>query len=112
MAFLNAFKTIAQCVCFAIICIGSDRIILAVKPIVMKRLADNSTIILSIMDNLAHGVIAGCSWLLSVNLEFNSGNIANAIKCALTACCVDADHFLAAGSLRLKVGLLDDLYMP
>ena len=112
MAFLHIFKIIAQFVCFAIICIGSDRFISASKPIIMKRLTANSTIILCFMDSLSHGVIAAYAWLLSINFEFTPGNIANSIKCAMIACSVDVDHFLAAGSWRLKVGLSDALYMP
>ena len=61
----------------------------------------------ALADNLTHGAVAGLSWLIvcAKNFDFKSWAWLEALACGAAACLVDVDHFVAAGSLSLKVRL-------
>ena len=56
----------------------------------------------ALIDNLAHGVIAVTSWFIVVGVQTRK-DIVEGIFCGIMASAIDIDHFIAAGSLNLKV---------
>ena len=85
------------------ICLGSERLVPIVKSFTIEALAWDATKTLCILDSASHGCIAFYAWLLSTEFVSTSRNIADAFICATMACCVDVDHFIAAGSWKLEV---------
>eukprot|EP00117_Sycon_ciliatum_P050672 scpid83411/ scgid35740/ Transmembrane protein C5orf28 len=56
-------------------------------------------------DSAAHGLIAMAIWTLSVGRPGNIDDLAWTLACGAVACAIDVDHFVAAGSWRLKDAL-------
>ena len=56
----------------------------------------------ALVDNSAHGVIAFISWCVVSEVRARK-DFADGAVCALIACALDVDHFIAARSLQLKV---------
>lgn len=57
----------------------------------------------ALTDNFAHGLLAVWIWLLSAGRPTRGEDWLWLILCGASACAVDVDHFLAAGSWKLKV---------
>jgi len=57
------------------------------------------------IDSTTHGAVALLSWMAVLGRSCSADGVRQSFLCALVAMLVDADHFLAAGSLRLKDAL-------
>ncbi|EDO45051.1 predicted protein [Nematostella vectensis] len=57
----------------------------------------------ALMDNLAHGFIAGISWLIVVGISREG--IIQSLGCSVLSCAIDVDHFFLARSWNLKDAL-------
>ena len=54
-------------------------------------------------DNAIHGLIAGLAWLIVICDSLLLSTTAQVLACAAIASAIDIDHFIAAGSLSLRV---------
>jgi len=103
MTALNTLRVMTQYGILAIVCLGCDKVLSTVSS--MKQLAAYSTVMKCVIDSSAHGLIALYSWLLIVDMEVTPWIAVNSIFCFFISCCVDVDHFIAAGSWKLKDAL-------
>ena len=107
MTALNPLRMMTHYGILAVVCLACDKVLSAVGPV--KQLAAYSTLVRCVIDSSSHGLIALYSWLLVVDMEVALWNVVNSIFCAFISCCVDVDHFIAAGSWKLKVRMLGNL---
>ena len=98
----NTLKMFLQYGFFAGLCLGCDAVVSIAKSMKIEPLGQRN-IILALLDNCSHGIIALFAWLLVADFEISKKNILLALLCAICACFVDIDHFISAGSWKLKV---------
>ena len=103
MTLLNTLKLAVQYGCFIALCIGCDKAIFIARFAKSSFIKANHRVVLSVMDSISHGLIALYAWLLVAEFNINAKCVASALLCAAIACLVDVDHFIAAGSWKLKV---------
>lgn len=101
---MNIFTILTPSVCFHeiilfTICISGDNM-MSYLPLYLKSQHLNA-----ILDNMVHGMVGFFSWAVVIGMQLKCKDILQCILCLLLACLVDVDHFLAAGSLRLKDAL-------
>ena len=64
---------------------------------------NKSAVLRSVVDNSGHGTIAFVSWCAVTGVEVNKRkDIIEMVLCAIIACAIDLDHFIAARSYSLK----------
>ncbi|XP_065063937.1 transmembrane protein 267-like [Rhopilema esculentum] len=100
----NMLKMFLQYGFFAGLCLGCDAAVSLAKSMKIEPLSHRN-IILALLDNCSHGIIALFAWLLMTDFENSKRNILLAFLCAICACFVDIDHFISAGSWKLKDAL-------
>lgn len=103
MAFFHIIKTLVQYGIFIFVCLGCDRLISATWSIKAEWIDANRRMVIAIMDNFTHGFIALYAWILSLEFDVNARNFVSGILCAVLSCAIDIDHFLLAGSWKLRV---------
>ncbi|XP_057296782.1 transmembrane protein 267-like isoform X2 [Hydractinia symbiolongicarpus] len=52
--------------------------------------------------NEGHGIVAAIAWLVILDYQHDIKSLMQVILCGMAACCIDVDHFLHAGSLKLQ----------
>ncbi|KAL3885396.1 hypothetical protein ACJMK2_025459 [Sinanodonta woodiana] len=60
----------------------------------------------ALVDNTTHGVVGSLSWAIVIDIDRDPRKIVACLICFLVSMAVDADHFIAAKSLKLKKCLL------
>ncbi|KAL3885401.1 hypothetical protein ACJMK2_025464 [Sinanodonta woodiana] len=59
----------------------------------------------ALVDNTTHGVVGSLSWAIVIDVDRDPRKIVTCLMCFLVSMAVDADHFIAAKSLKLKAAL-------
>lgn len=93
-AVVNSISRLLPYVFLGSICYGLDAIFLSVQR--------RGFYLRALVDNGAHGMIAFVSWCIVTEMRTRK-DLMDAILCALIACAIDVDHFIAAKSFRLQV---------
>ena len=86
---------------------------LALDYVIFKRdefwaRSSHGTVFKAILDNSVHAIVAGWTWLNVVLLlkeSFSAVRVIEVACCAFMGSVIDLDHFIAAGSLSMRVSL-------
>lgn len=83
-------------------CYSGDKLLLHVS-----RTYPDNIFLRAVVDSSTHATIGGLSWAVveSDKLLMNYQSWMNCLACVFLSAIVDVDHFLAAGSLDIKVSL-------
>ena len=90
-------KTVACEVVLLFICLLGDHLLM--HPVAKQH------IVRALTDSLTHGLVGGVSWALVTDVHLNRQRIMEWFLCMGLAMAVDVDHFIAAKSFHLKVGV-------
>lgn len=98
MTCLNIIRFLIYELLIYIVCISGDNTY-------GFQLATDSFFLRSMLDSFTHGFIAFVCWAVVTDLTFQRTKMFECCGCTIMAMLLDIDHFLAAGSLKLKVSL-------
>lgn len=60
-------------------------------------------------DNATHGLVAAFCWIMVSGRPISAESLRDTLLCALVACALDIDHFIAAASFQIRVRFIYEI---